>query len=421
VQFQTRLLDNGLQVIAEQHPSARSVALGFFVRTGSRDEQADAAGVTHFLEHMVFKGTPRRTALDVNADFDKIGAHYNAFTSEENTVFYAAILPEYLPQAVDILADILRPSLRQDDFDMEKNVIIEEIGMYEDQPMWSAYDAAKRAFFAGHPLGNTILGTADSIRALTRDQMQEYFERRYVAPNITVVAAGSFDWDNLLGLVHERTRAWRSGPVGRHEIRETAGSAAFEVVTRAKVAQEHVFLISPGPSASSPLRHAADLLAMAVGDDSGSRLYWALVDPGRADSADTSFHDYEGTGSFYTSFSSEPGQVQPNLGIVLDILHEVQDQGITEEELNQAKSKIGSRVVRGSERPMGRMQALGMAWTYLHEYRSVDDELKAFDAVTLHTLRELLDRYPLGRLTTLALGPLERLEPPSTNGRNARR
>src|SRR5271156_4786045 len=163
--FQQQVLANGLRLIGETSPSARSVALGFFVRTGSRDETSDASGVSHFLEHMVFKGTPRRTALDVNRDFDRIGADYNAFTSEENTVFHAAVLPEYLPQAFDILADILRPSLREDDFEMEKKVIIEEIGMYEDQPTWSAYDNAKRAYFAEHALGNSILGTPESIRA----------------------------------------------------------------------------------------------------------------------------------------------------------------------------------------------------------------------------------------------------------------
>src|ERR1700716_2612534 len=117
------MLKNGLQIIGETSPSARSVALGFFVRTGSRDETQEVSGVTHFLEHMVFKGTPRRTAFDVNRDFDRIGADYNAFTSEENTVFHAAVLPEYLGEAVDIIADILRPSLREDDFEMEKNVI----------------------------------------------------------------------------------------------------------------------------------------------------------------------------------------------------------------------------------------------------------------------------------------------------------
>src|SRR5438105_4424540 len=132
--FLQQTLPNGLNVIGEISPSARSVAIGFFVRTGSRDETPAECGVSHFLEHMVFKGTPRRSALDVNRDFDRIGAQYNAFTSEENTVFYAAVLPEYVPQAVDILADILRPSLRTDDFEMEKNVIIEEIRKYEDQP-----------------------------------------------------------------------------------------------------------------------------------------------------------------------------------------------------------------------------------------------------------------------------------------------
>src|SRR5262249_5833347 len=159
VPFHHRTLANGLRIIGETSPSARSVALGFFVRTGSRDETADISGVTHFLEHMVFKGTPPRTALDVNLDFDRIGAHYNALASGENTSFYAPSMPEYLPKPVDILADILRPSLRQEDFDMEKNVIIEEIGMYDDQPMMSAYDRAKRVYFAGHPLGNSILGT----------------------------------------------------------------------------------------------------------------------------------------------------------------------------------------------------------------------------------------------------------------------
>jgi predicted Zn-dependent peptidase len=407
--FYNHSLKNGLQIIGETSPSARSVALGFFVRTGSRDETADISGVTHFLEHMVFKGTPRRTALDVNLDFDRIGANYNAFTSEENTVFYAAILPEYLPQAVDILADILRPSLRGEDFDMEKNVIIEEIGMYEDQPMMAAYDRAKRVYFAEHPLGNSILGTKESIAALKRDQMHAYFERRYVAPNITVVAAGNFEWKQLTGLVQQRCGSWNGGQVGRKGVRPTTGSGAFEVVQREGVAQEHVILISPGPPAHSSLRYAAGTLGMVVGDDAGSRLYWGLVDPGLAESADMSFHDYEGTGSFYTSFSCEPENARKNLAIVHRVLGEVQKNSITEEELQQAKSKILSRIVRASERPIGRMQAIGMDWIYLGKYRTVDEELKAYDAVSLKTIGRLLEKYPLERITTLALGPLKKL------------
>src|SRR5258708_7816800 len=318
--FHSHVLKNGMRIIAETSPSARSTAIGFFVRTGARDESPEVAGVSHFLEHMVFKGTPRRTALDVNRDFDRIGAHYNAFTSEENTVFYAAILPEYLPQAVDILTDILRPSLRDEDFDMEKNVIIEEIGMYEDQPTWSAYDHAKKAYFADHPLGNSVLGTADSIRALARDQMHAYFERRYVAANITAVAAGNLYWEKLIALVERHCGDWNSGPTGRQNIRETKGTGAFQLLTKEKVTQEHVILIAPGPAANDPLRYSADTLALALGDDSGSRLYWALVDPGLADSADCSYHEYEGTGSFYTSMSCEPSRMQENLAIVKGLL-----------------------------------------------------------------------------------------------------
>jgi predicted Zn-dependent peptidase len=410
--FHSHILANGLQIIGETSPSARSAALGFFVRTGARDETPDECGVTHFLEHMVFKGTPNRTALDVNRDFDTIGADYNAFTSEENTVFHAAVLPEYLPRAVDILADILRPSLRQEDFDMEKQVIIEEIGMYEDQPMWSAYDRAKRLYFADHKLGNSILGTPQSITALTREQMEAYFQRRYVAANLTVAVAGNVDWPFFVDIVEKHCGQWQNGPVGRAGLVETNGSGRFEVATKEKVVQEHLILISAGPPADSPLRHAADLLGMAVGDDSGSRLYWALVDPGLADSADCSFHEYEGTGAFYTSFSCQPEQSEEDLELVLDVLRDVQENGISEEELHQARSKVLSRVVRGSERPKGRMMALGMNWIYQHGYRSVDDDLHAYEAVTLEAIHRVLERYPLDRATTLALGPLAQLQLP---------
>jgi predicted Zn-dependent peptidase len=419
--FRKHTLKNGLQIVGEISPSARSVALGFFVRTGSRDELPEVAGVSHFLEHMIFKGTPNRSAFDVNRDFDRIGADYNAFTSEENTVFHAAILPEYLPQAVDILSDILRPSLREDDFDMEKKVIIEEIGMYEDQPMSSAFDQVRKLYFGPHPLGNSILGTKETVGGLTRLQMHDYFRRRYVATNVTVAAAGNYPWEKLVELVEKHCGGWEAGPVGRDSVRETAGSGEFQVVPKEQVTQEHVIVMTPGPAANSPMRHAATTLALAVGDDSGSRLYWALVDPGLVDSADTSFQDYEGTGSFYTSFSCEPEQAQENLGTVFGVLGEVQREGITTEELQQAKSKILSRLVRAGERPKGRMRALGMDWIYLHEYWTVDDEVRAYDAVTLDSIREVLDRYPLDRATTLALGPLKKLKAVKANGKPAGR
>ncbi len=410
--FLRHTLANGLTLIGEKSPSARSVSVGFFVRTGARDETPEVSGVSHFLEHMVFKGTPRRTALDVNRDFDKIGASYNAFTSEENTVFYAAVLPEYLPQAVDILADILRPSLREEDFEVEKNVIIEEIGMYDDQPMWCAYDRAKKAYFADHPLGNSVLGTAESIRGLKRDQMHAYYNRRYVAPNITVAVAGNFDWQECVRLIEKHCGAWPNGKAPRKGVRPAKARDSFQVVPKDKVQQEHVFLISPAPAADASLRHAADVLALILGDDTGSRLHWSLVDPGYADSADVSFHDYQGTGSFFTALSCNPEATQKNLSILRGVYRQVQQDGVSTEELAQAKSKVLSRVVRASERPMGRMQALGMSWTYLGKYRSMDDELQAFEAVTLKKIRQVLDRYPFDEMATLALGPLKKLRKP---------
>jgi predicted Zn-dependent peptidase len=409
VPFHQHVLPNGLTVVGESSPSARSVAVGFFVRTGARDETTEVSGVSHFLEHMVFKGTPRRSSLDVNRDFDRIGAFSNAYTSEENTVFYAAILPEYLSQAVDILADILRPSLRGDDFEMEKKVIIEEIGMYDDQPTWCAYDHAKKAFFADHPLGASVLGSVASIAGLTRDQMQAYYDRRYVAPNITLAVAGNFAWPDVVALAERHCSSWPRGDAPRVDIRPAPFTQSEQTFPRAKVAQEHIFVISPGPGAADPLRYAADTLGMIIGDDSGSRYHWALVDPGLVESADMSFHEYDGAGAYYTSFSCEPESTAENLAIVRGILDEVQANGVTPAELSQAKNKILSRVVRGSERPMGRMQALGRDWLYLGGYRTVDEELQAFEAVTLADIRTVLDRYPFNKLSVLALGPLDKL------------
>ncbi len=407
--FHTHKLPNGLQLIGETSPSARSVALGFFVRTGSRDETAEVSGVSHFLEHMMFKGTPRRSALDVNLDFDRIGANYNAYTSEENTVYYAAVLPEYLPKAVDILADILRPSLRIEDFTTEKEVILEEIGMYEDQPGWAAGDHARRIYYATHPLGNSVLGSKESVTALSRDQMAAYFERRYVASNLIVSAAGNFDWDNFVSLIRAACESWEAGSAPRLNRTEWPGIGGLHVLTREKVQQQHVMLLAGGPPADSKMRYAADTLTLAVGDDSGSRLYWALVDPGLAEGADCSYYENDASGCIYTSYSCEQEEAEANLEIVRGVLKDVQQNSISEDELRLAKSKIASRVVRGSERPMGRMQAIAAAWAYTGEYRDVDTELANFDAVTLADIRAFLDRYPIDQSTAIAFGPAKAL------------
>jgi len=177
--FHEKTLANDLKIVVESNASVHSIAVGFFVRTGARDETPEVNGVSHFLEHMAFKGTEKFTADDVNRIFDEVGAEYNASTSEEVTIFYANILPEYLPQTFEVLSGILFPTLRQDDFDMEKNVILEEISMYQDQPMHIAYENAMLRHFTGHPLGVSILGTLESVGDLTSEQMRQYHADHY--------------------------------------------------------------------------------------------------------------------------------------------------------------------------------------------------------------------------------------------------
>jgi predicted Zn-dependent peptidase len=305
---------------------------------------------------------------------------------------------------VDILADILRPSLRQADFDTEKNVILEEIKMYEDQPGSVAWEHARRLYYSAHPLGNSVLGSSRSVGDLLRDQMQHYFDRRYAANNIMLSVAGNFEWQRVVGLVGEACANWNPADVHRDNRTEWTGTPGLHVLTRDKIQQEYVLILTGAPRAESKLRYAADTMAQAVGDDTGSRLYWGLVDPGLADSADCSYFENDGSGCVYVSYSCEAEQAEANLEIVRKILDDVQSQGITADELKLAKSKIASRVVRGSERPMGRMQAIAAAWTYTGEYRDVDTELANYDAVTLAEVREYLDKYPINRSTVVALG-----------------
>ena len=404
--FHTHTLPNGLQLIGETLPTARSASCGFFVVTGARDEVGPESGVSHFLEHMMFKGTPRRTALEVNLDFDRIGANYNAYTSEETTVYYASLLPEYLPKGIDILADILRPSLRDEDFTTEKQVILEEIKMYEDNPGSMAWDHAKQIYFGNHPLGNSILGTTESIAALTRDQMHAYFERRYAPGNVVVAASGNFDWAEFLALVEAKCGHWADVATGRVNTADKAGTPGLHHVVKAGCTQQHFLVMSRGPSAESLTRYTGAVLATAIGDDSGSRMYWDLVDPGLVESAGAMTDQAQGTGLAVASFSSDPEKALENLEIVKRILSDVQANGITADELTQAKNKIASRIVRGNERPMGRMRSIAGAWIYNREYADVDTELARFDAVSLESVRGYLDEYPLDAPTVVGYGPL---------------
>ncbi len=302
MKFLTHVLENGLEIVAECNAEAHSTALGYFVKTGARDETAVVAGVSHFLEHMMFKGTPSRSADQVNREFDEMGAHYNAGTSEENTIYYAAVLPEHQDRAVALLGDILRPSLRQEDFDTEKQVILEEIRMYEDQPPFGADDKCRAAFFGSHPLGHSVLGTAASVGALSVADMRAYFQRRYSPENITLAAAGRIDFDGLVAAAQAACGRWERGASSRL-VEPAQPQSALITLTKASATQHYVLQLAAGPDAAAADRYAAKLLATVLGDDSGSRLYWELVDPGLAELCELNHHEYEGAGIFITYMS----------------------------------------------------------------------------------------------------------------------
>ncbi|RPI88608.1 MAG: insulinase family protein, partial [Planctomycetaceae bacterium] len=251
MQFYETRLGNGLTIIAERSPAVHSVALGFFVRTGARDETDAIAGVSHFLEHMVFKGTPRHSADDVNRIFDEVGAKYNASTSEETTLFYAAILPEYLDETFFLLSDILQPSLRTEDFEMEKKVILEEIGMYDDQPTYLAYDHLMQLHFAGHPLGRSVLGTRETITELSVDQMREYHARRYTAGNILLAVAGKFDWPHVVELAGRHCGSWPAGAPAR-DAAEAHPLGGRSALSRPAILQQHVMSMAAAPTSRDP-------------------------------------------------------------------------------------------------------------------------------------------------------------------------
>lgn len=411
MKFREHCLANGLEVVAECNPDARSLAMGFFVKTGSRDETDDVAGVSHFLEHMVFKGTPRRTADDVNREFDEMGAHYNAFTTEEQTVYYAAVLPELQQPAVELLGDIMRPSLREEDFETEKKVILEEIRMYEDQPPFCADERCKEQHFAGHPLGRSVLGTLESIEQLPVEAMRSYFERRYSPGNIALVAAGQVDFEALVAEVARRCGGWVPFEAPR-EVTGASPHAGFECLQKSSATQQYVIQLANGPSATDDDRFAAKILSTIVGDDSGSRFYWELVDPGLAEHVSLGHYDYLGTGLYMTYMSCDPEHVEPNLQRVLDIDRQVEREGIQPHELEQAKNKIISQVVLGSERPRGRLFSVGANWVQRREYRSVKDDMQAVDAVTVQDISDVLRRYPLTVSTTTVIGPRARVAEP---------
>ena len=404
MEFKQAELGNGLTVIAEQMEQARSMALGFFVRTGGRDEEAAVSGVSHFLEHMMFKGTKKRSPLEVNLEFDRMGAKYNAFTSEENTVYYAAVLPEYQERVLALWADLMRPALREEDFQTEKGVILEEIAMYKDLPHFDVLDRCRRIHFGEHRCGNSVLGTVASIKGLEAEQMRSYFESRYAPDNMVLACTGKVDWAKLLGQAEELCGQWQPQKAER-ELSDFRGTHNRECVTKDNILREHICLMSGAPSAQDERHYAASILANIVGDDTGSRLYWSLVDAALADNADMEYDSMDGTGVYYTYISCDPKQADSVLEVTRETLAKVGKEGITEKELTASKNKIASTMTLNGELPMGRLVPLGFNWIYENKYITLAEELEKLHKVDRKDIMDLLDGYPLEKATVLGLGP----------------
>jgi len=403
LQLHHKTLGNGLTVLAETNTEAHTCAIGFFVKTGARDEQPALMGVSHFLEHMMFKGTPRRTAADVNRQFDEIGANYNAYTSHENTVYFAQVLPKFLPDAVDLLGDMLRPSLRQEDFDVEKNVILEEIGMYEDQPFSRLTDQLLEMHFGGHGMGYRVLGTADSVSQLGVEQMRAYFDERYSPDNIVVAAAGQLDFEKLLDDVSNVAESWKATGATR-DYSEASLQAGQQVIEDERVTRHYIEMIFPGPSAQDARRYAASVLADVIGDSEGSRLYWALIDPGLADEADMHYYPHDHIGSFMASASCAADRAEQVESLLVQTIDGYVDS-IDPMEIQRAKNKIATQLTLRTENPLGCMRKLGGQWLYLGKYVPLDEQLEMLMSVTGEDIKSLIEQVPFEPRTVISLKP----------------
>jgi predicted Zn-dependent peptidase len=412
MEFREQTLENGLQVVAECNPAAYSTAIAFLVNTGSRDENADIWGVSHFLEHMVFKGTASRSAADVNRELDELGSHSNAFTSEEQTVYYATVLPELTGRAVELLSDIMRPSLRDEDFGIEKQVILEEIAKYEDQPPYGAHEKCMAVHFGDHPLARSVLGTTASVTALSRTQMQSYFDERYSPGNIVLATAGNVDFDRFVDQAREHCGEWQRVSVNRDTTLAT-GRGGLQVIHKPSSVQQYIVQTSDSPAVEDDDRYAARLLATIVGDDSGSRLFWELVDTGLAEYASVGSYEFHGSGILMTFLCCSPEDAAANLARMAEIEAVVEHDGVTEAELTRAKSKVCSQIILQSERPTNRMFSVGGNWLTRREYATVRELVDFYQAVTCADISAYLERFPLSNKTTVAVGPLESLSLPN--------
>lgn len=396
-------LPNGLRIIAEVDPNADTAAAGFFVNSGARDEPAEHMGVSHFLEHMVFKGTDTRDAEGFDKAFDELGLHHNAWTSHEITAFHANGLPDVLPNAISLLAELLRPALRPDDLDDERQVILEEIAMYEDQPFWQLWEQLSGKYYGSHPMGHRVLGTPDTVNAITPEVMQQWHHDRYGADNMVLAAAGRIDFAQLVTHVTNLCGQWDRTGATRTPLPLTHADCEFSISSD-RVAAAYLMTIAPAPPVQDARRYAAAMLAWILGRGDGSRLHWALVDPGHTEEAFAEYEGHDRCGYMATWVICDPDRVDEVESTLRQTIEDLVDS-VQQRDLDMARAMIRTAVTTQSELPGGRMQRLGRLLTTVGAYTSLEDELERISSVTMDDLRDTAAAWPLQPVVTGRLLP----------------
>jgi predicted Zn-dependent peptidase len=398
----TKKLKNGLTLLGEPNSAHQSAGIGFFVKTGARDETAKEAGVSHFLEHMMFKGTEKRSSLDITYELGNLGAQANAYTSEEQTVYYAVVLPEYFGKMQELLSDMLRPSLDPKEFDTEKKVILEEIALYQDKPYFFLYERALRDYYGTHSAGNSVLGTTQSISALSRDEMKNYFDRRYSPSNIVLVATGNFNWEQFVARAEELCSGWRDFSATR-AVTTYPARQMYQEYTKKGLNQSHLLWVSEGAAAHEQERFTLAILSMILGDSTGSKMYWRLIAPGLVESAGAESDEKDGTGMFLASASLETEAVAQVSEIMRDILSKPLD--FDDADLTRAKTKLAAKLVLGGELPLGRLMSLGVRWLYTGEVEDLSSLMHKVESITRKDIERTLEKYPLDTWAEFRLVP----------------
>ena len=410
------VLPGGLRVITESLPAVRSVALGIWVGVGSRDEDVRHAGATHYLEHLLFKGTKRRTALEISAEMDAVGGEMNAFTTKEYTCYYARVLDADLPLAADVLSDMVTNSLiTPQDVDAERNVVLEEIAMNEDDPTDTVHEAFAAHLFGDTPLGRPVLGTVESINTITRDQIDEHYRAKYGPERLVVAAAGSLDHDDLVEQVRQSFGPVLQGEAepapprlsGEYAQPGRGPGSGLRLVSRG-IEQANLVLGCEGLSRNDGRRYALGVLNAALGGGMSSRLFQEIREKrGLAYSVYSFASQHADTGMWGIYVGCLPSKADDVLSICTSEVEKLVSGGLTDAELERGKGQMRGSIVLGLEDPSSRMSRLGKSELVYPRLEPVDETLAAIEAVTHDDIRAVAAEV-LGRPKALAVvGPFD--------------